>query len=265
MSIDRMGRPATLKNRTSLRLMRSLLLFVVTMICMSADAKSKDYEWRIVNDDQAVGVKDPGDTNDTKNLYQGQSWMVSQKAVHRAVTGTKTWLLLIGAARSIDSNQSGQGKVEELENFWVEERYLTKLSEFSPVKSSWPIRFFAISIGDWCHTYHFSANGTVRINDCSGEQVVEIGKGQVYVADHLVQIRPKQGFPGAFSFDPASQTLAYSGLKSGIDFVQKRFGEQKTPLYLGKAEDESGVCVLDCVGTQSSPKKSKSKVAKRQD
>lgn len=240
------------------RIKTGRIIFVL-MIFSLADVKSKEYEWRIVNDGQAIGKKKLEDLNGTKQVFQGQAWMVSQKAENHAIFDKKAWLLLIGAVRSENNNGSDENFNEELENFWVEDRYLTKLSDFSPINLKWSIRFFAIVIGDWCHYYNFTKNGDVQIMDCSGEHTSEIGKGKIYMAGNLMQIRPNQGFAGAFTFDPVSQTMSYSGLKDGVDFVQRRFFENNTPLYLGRTQGESGICVLDCSKALSVRKKSRIK------
>lgn len=229
--------------------------------CTSIHCSAMEYEWRIVNDVGATGRTFSSDgRNQARPIQIGQAWRVSKKQNNAMEMDGETWLLVVESARTVTDEVSGKEVTEELENFWIPKRFLTSQAEFHAVTGHWPIKFLAISVGDWCQKYSFDQNGHARVVDCGGVGDREIGTGHVFTSGLLVQVRPYQGFRGAFVFNPAAKELAFRSLTPAPEIAQRRFGEPSAPLYVG--EGTNMVCVYECE-TGSARPKSRAKSAEK--
>src|SRR5712692_2750731 len=188
-------------------------------------------DYLIVNQPQAFAYYDSDIPESRFPLYWGKIIVINAEQRRQHVWQTEKWIKIkekhTFRKPLVFKDRSGiLQKIQTIDNYWVETKYLTDPKAMEKVTSGWPIRSLSYLDGDFQAKYAFSRDGSVRIthNDLYGRKVEKF-VGHVFKAPGLIEIR----FPGS-RFDEVSLTAGYDEKRKKINDPGEP-GAQKQELF----------------------------------
>jgi len=188
-------------------------------------------DYLVVNQAQAFAYYDQDIPESRFPLYWGGILVIDAEQRRERVWQTEKWIK-IKEERTfrkplVFKDRSGiLQKIQTIDSFWVETKYLIDPKAMEKVTSGWPIRSLSYIEGDFQAQYAFSRDGSVRIthNDLYSRKVKKF-VGHVFKAPGLIEIR----FP-APRFDKVSLTTGYDENRKKINDPGEP-GAQKQELF----------------------------------
>src|SRR5712691_842445 len=210
---------------------RLIVVLSVTLCGYAVRAHAAAVDYLVVNQPQAFAYYDPDIPESRFPLYWGAIHVIDAEQRRQRVWQTEKWIRIKQETTFqkplVFKDRSGiLQKIQTIDKYWIETKYLIDPKAMEKVTSGWPIRSLSYIDGDFQAKYEFSRDGSVRIthNDLYSQKV---GKfvGHVFKASGLIEIR----FP-APRFDEVSLTAGYDEKRKKINDPGKR-GAQKQELF----------------------------------